>query len=105
MFKQGAQIGTAKVQLGSEAEVPLMAPRNLAVTIPAGLSNSQVQTKIRYKGPLVAPIRKGQEVAQLVVTTGDTPPQIVPLVAGEDVGRAGFFGRAWLGLKQLFGMA
>ena len=105
LFKQGAQVGTAKVQLGSEAEVPLMAPRNLAVTIPAGLSNSQVQTKIRYKGPLVAPIRKGQEVAQLVVTTGDTPPQIVPLVAGEDVGRAGFFGRAWLGLKQLFGMA
>ena len=105
LFKQGAQVGTAKVQLGSEAEVPLMAPRNLAVTIPAGLSNSQVQTKIRYKGPLVAPIRKGQEVAQLVVTTGDTRPQIVPLVAGEDVGRAGFFGRAWLGLKQLFGMA
>ena len=43
--------------------------------------------KIRYDGPLMAPIAKGQEVAQLVVTTGDTPPQIVPLVAGDDVGR------------------
>jgi len=105
LFKQGAQVGSAKVQLGSETEVPLLAPRNLAVTVPAGLSSGQVQTKIRYKGPLVAPIKKGQEVAQLVVTTGDTPPQIVPLIAGEDVGRAGFFGRAWLGLKQLFGMA
>jgi D-alanyl-D-alanine carboxypeptidase (penicillin-binding protein 5/6) len=61
--------------------------------------------KIRYQGPLTAPIAKGQEVAQLVITTGDTPPQIVPLVAGEDVGRAGFFGRLWLGLKSLFGMA
>ena len=29
----------------------------------------------------------------------------MPLVAGEDVGEAGFFGRIWLGLKQLFGMA
>ena len=56
--------------------------------------------KIRYKGPLVAPIAKGQEVAQLVITTGDTPPQIVPLVAGEAVGKAGFFGRIWLGLKS-----
>jgi D-alanyl-D-alanine carboxypeptidase (penicillin-binding protein 5/6) len=82
-----------------------MAPRNLAVTVPAGLSSGSIQTRIRYNGPLIAPIKKGQEVAQLVVTTGDTPPQIVPLVAGEDVGRAGFFGRAWLGLKQLFGMA
>jgi D-alanyl-D-alanine carboxypeptidase (penicillin-binding protein 5/6) len=105
LFQAGAKVGTAKVQLGSSGEVPLMAPRNLAVTVPAGLSSGSIQTRIRYNGPLIAPIKKGQEVAQLVVTTGDTPPQIVPLVAGEDVGRAGFFGRAWLGLKQLFGMA
>jgi serine-type D-Ala-D-Ala carboxypeptidase (penicillin-binding protein 5/6) len=105
LFQQGAKVGSARVQLGSSGEVPLVAPRNLAVTVPAGLSTGSIQTRIRYNGPLVAPIAKGQEVAQLVVTTGDTPPQIVPLVAGEDVGRAGFFGRIWLGLKSLFGMA
>jgi D-alanyl-D-alanine carboxypeptidase (penicillin-binding protein 5/6) len=105
LFQQGAKVGTAKVQLGSSSEVPLVAPRNLAVTVPAGLSTGATQMKIRYEGPLTAPIKKGDEVAQLVVTTGDTPPQIVPLVAGEDVGRAGFFGRIWLGLKSLFGMA
>ena len=105
LFQAGAKVGTAKVQLGSSSEVPLIAPRNLAVTVPAGLSSGNIQTKIRYEGPLVAPIVKGQEVAQLVITTGDTPPQIVPLVAGEDVGKAGFFGRMWLGLKSLFGMA
>jgi serine-type D-Ala-D-Ala carboxypeptidase (penicillin-binding protein 5/6) len=105
LFSAGAKVGTAKVQLGSSSEVPLVAPRNLAVTVPAGLSTGSIQTKIRYNGPLVAPIAKGQEVAQLVVTTADTPPQVVPLVAGEDVGRAGFFGRIWLGFKQLFGMA
>ena len=85
--------------------MPLVAPRNLAVTVPAGLSSGATSMKIRYKGPIAAPIAKGQHVAELVITTGDTPPQIVPLVAGEDVGRAGFFGRIWLGLKQLFGMA
>ena len=105
LFQQGAKVGVAKVQLGSLSEVPLVAPRNLAVTVPAGLSGEAVQMRVRYEGPLVAPIQKGQEVAQLVVSTGDTPPQIVPLVAGEDVGRAGFFGRIWLGLKSLFGMA
>ena len=105
LFQQGAKVGTAQVQLGGSSEVSLVAPRNLAVTVPAGLSTGAVQMKIRYDGPLVAPIAKGQEVAQLVVTTGDTPPQIVPLVAGEDVGKAGFFSRIWLGLKSLFGMA
>jgi D-alanyl-D-alanine carboxypeptidase (penicillin-binding protein 5/6) len=105
LFQQGAKVGAARVQLGSASEVPLVAPRNLAVTVPAGLSTGAVHMKIRYQGPLAAPIAKGQEVAQLVITTGDTPPQVVPLVAGEDVGKAGFFGRIWLGLKSLFGMA
>jgi D-alanyl-D-alanine carboxypeptidase (penicillin-binding protein 5/6) len=106
LFQAGAKVGAARVQLGSLSEVSLVAPRNLAVTVPAGLvSGGATSMKIRYEGPLVAPIAKGQEVAQLVVTTGDTPPQIVPLVAGEDVGKAGFFGRIWLGLKSLFGMA
>ncbi len=101
LFQQGAKVGSAQVQMGSSSAVQLVAPRNLAVTTPAGLASGPVQLKIRYRGPLVAPIAKGQEVAQLVITTGDTPPQIVPLVAGEDVGAAGLFGRMWLGLKQL----
>ena len=107
LFKAGAQVGTAQVQMGSENEVALVAPRDLAVTIPSALSLTQkpITMKIRYQGPLKAPLAKGQEVAQLVINTGDTSPQIVPLVAAEDVGTAGFFGRIWLGFKQLVGMA
>jgi D-alanyl-D-alanine carboxypeptidase (penicillin-binding protein 5/6) len=106
LFKKGAEVAKAKVQMGSSSEVPLVAPRDLAVTVPAGLSISGGMTvKVRYDGPIKAPIRKGQEIAKLVVTTGDTAPQVVPLVAGEDVGEAGFFGRAWNGLKSLFGLS
>jgi D-alanyl-D-alanine carboxypeptidase (penicillin-binding protein 5/6) len=105
LFKAGAKVGSAQVQLGSASEVPLVAPRDLAVSVPAGLASGTTTMKIRYEGPLKAPISKGQEVAQLVITTSDTPPQVVPLVAGENVGSAGFFGRVWLGLKQLIGMA
>jgi D-alanyl-D-alanine carboxypeptidase (penicillin-binding protein 5/6) len=97
LFKSGEKVGTAQVQMGSSGEVALTVPAALTLT------NKPIAMKIRYQGPLLAPIAKGQEVAQLVITTGDTPPQIVPLVAGEDVGRAGFFGRIWLGLKQLVG--
>jgi D-alanyl-D-alanine carboxypeptidase (penicillin-binding protein 5/6) len=104
LFKSGQQVGTAQVQLGSDGEVPLVAPRDLAVTLPAGLLGDS-QLKVRYKGPIKAPIAKGQHVADLVVTTGETPPQVMPLVAGEAVGEAGFFTRAWIGLKQLLGLA
>lgn len=105
LFQAGQKVGTAKVQLGSESEVSLVAPRNLAVTIPAGLSSGATKMKIRYQGPIIAPIQKGQSIAELVITTSDTPPQVVPLVAGEAVERAGLFGRIWLGFKQLVGMA
>jgi serine-type D-Ala-D-Ala carboxypeptidase (penicillin-binding protein 5/6) len=105
LFQAGAKVGTARVQLGGSSEVDLVAPRNLAVTIPAGLASGATSMKIRYQGPIAAPIAKGQHIADLVITTGDTPPQVVPLVAGEEVGKAGFFGRIWLGFKSLFGMA
>ncbi|MEO6582495.1 MAG: D-alanyl-D-alanine carboxypeptidase family protein [Sphingomicrobium sp.] len=105
LFAAGAKVGTAKVQFGAASEVDLVAPRNLAVTLPAGLAAGQTRLKIRYQGPIAAPIAKGQHVADLVVTTADTPPQVVPLVAGEAVERAGLFGRMWLGFKQLVGMA
>jgi D-alanyl-D-alanine carboxypeptidase (penicillin-binding protein 5/6) len=105
LFQQGAKVGTAKVQLGSESEVPLVAPHNVAVSVPAGLSNGPIKMQIRYRGPVAAPIARGQHIADLLVYTGDTQPQVTPLVASEDVGKAGFFGRMWLGLKQLIGMA
>src|SRR3954452_23423689 len=105
LFSSGASVGTAQVHLGSSSSVDLVAPHSLAVTVPAGLASGATSMKIRYQGPIAAPIAKGQHVADLVITTSDTPPQIVPLVAADDVGKAGFFGRIWLGFKSLFGMA
>ena len=104
LFKQGALVQIAEVQMGDKSDVGLVAPRNLAVTLPKG-SDSKVSMKVRYKGPIKAPIAKGQEVAELVVTTSDAGTQIVPLVANEAVGEAGFFRRAWAGLKSLVGLA
>lgn len=105
LYNSGAQVGSARVQLGSEDSVALVAPRNLALTVPAGLATQPMAMKVRYKGPLKAPIAKGAHVADLVVTSPDTGEQVMPLVAAESVEEAGFFTRAWIGLKQLLGMA
>ncbi|HEX8402180.1 MAG TPA: D-alanyl-D-alanine carboxypeptidase family protein [Allosphingosinicella sp.] len=101
LFAKGKQVATAKVQLGGEDEVALLAPRNLAVTLPAG-SAGGMRVKVVYDGPLKAPIKAGQHVADLIVQTGDTPPQRMPLVAAAAVEEAGFFGRLWAGLASLF---
>jgi D-alanyl-D-alanine carboxypeptidase (penicillin-binding protein 5/6) len=102
LFNQNEKVADAQVQGGGDDTVPLVAPRSIAVTLPAGAAGS-IRAKVVYNGPIKAPIAKGQHVADLVVTTADTPPQTMPLVASEAVGEAGFFGRMWNGLTSLFG--
>ena len=104
LYKAAVTVGTANVQMGSASTVSLIAPRDIALTLPAGLGSNIKSTRIRYSGPLQAPIAKGAHVADLVVTT-DNGPQVMPLSAGEAVGEAGFFARAWIGFKQMLGMA
>ena len=105
LFKKGKVVGSAQVQMGSDSEVALVAPRDLSITIPAGILSKVQGMKIRYLGPVKAPIAKGQHIADLVVMTSDSGEQVMPLAAAEAVGEAGFFGRAWIGLKQMLGMA
>lgn len=105
LFKAGTVVGQAKVQLGGSSSVDLVAPRDLSITIPAGVLSKVSGMKVRYQGPVKAPFKKGDHIADLVVTTSTSGEQVMPLVAAEDVGEAGFFGRFWVGLKQLFGMA
>ena len=105
LYAAGAKVGEADVQLGSESKVGLVAPKAIALTFPAGLTVGDPKVKIAYSGPLKAPIAKGAEVAQLVVTLPDGTTQRLPLAAAEAVEEAGFFGRFWTGLKQLLGMA
>ena len=104
LLTQGERIGEARVQLGSGSTVGLVAPRPLAVTYPRGLGQN-ITARIVYQGPVRAPIAQGQHIADLVVTAGDMPPQVTPLVAAEAVGEAGFFGRIWSGLKSVLGLA
>lgn len=99
---KGKQIATAEVQLGSSSSVGLVAADNLAMTVPSG-TTPNTNAKVVYDGPLKAPIKAGDHVADLIVTSPGMPDQRFPLVADKDVGRAGFFGRASTGLMQLFG--
>ncbi|MET0363774.1 MAG: D-alanyl-D-alanine carboxypeptidase family protein, partial [Sphingobium sp.] len=102
LFKQGAQVETAEVQGGSDLTVPLVAPHNMAMTLPMAASDN-LKVSVVYDGPIKAPIAKGQQIAELVVRTADGDTQTMPLVAGNAVEEAGLFGRLWNGFRSLFG--
>ena len=101
LYSKGAEIASAKVQQGGSRSVPLVAPRNLAVTLPS-TEGGDYKVAVQYQGPIKAPIAKGANIAELVVTTADGSTQRMPLVAGEEVGEAGIFSRIWNGFLSLF---
>jgi len=98
---RGRRIGDVEVQGGGDDSVGVVAPRDLTATVPAGTS-PQMQGKIVYQGPLKAPIKAGDHIADLIVETPGMPTQTLPLVAEKDVAEAGFFRRVWLGFWSLF---
>jgi D-alanyl-D-alanine carboxypeptidase (penicillin-binding protein 5/6) len=102
LIAAGKQVSTAEVQMGSASSVGLVAAKALTVTLPAGAA-PELSAKVVYDGPIKAPIKAGQHIADLVVSSPDLPEQRMPLVADKDVAEAGFFGRAWTGLKSFFG--
>ena len=99
---KGRKVGEAQVQNGDSGSVGLVAPNDLAITVPTGTTPS-MQGKIVYSGPLKPGIKAGDHVADLVITT-ELGEQSLPLVAENDVAPAGFFRRIWLGFWSLFGM-
>jgi D-alanyl-D-alanine carboxypeptidase (penicillin-binding protein 5/6) len=110
LFAKGKRIDTAEVQGGSSSSVGLVAPNDLAVTVPLGVGGILGQKaggdappmKVVYDGPIKAPIKAGQHIADLVVSPPGQDAQTLPLVAESDVGEAGFFGRIWASIKALF---
>lgn len=100
LFARGRFVAEIPVQLGDRSRIKLIAPRDLAATLPKG-SSKPISLTVRYSGPVRAPFAKGAELAQLVAKLPDGSQQVMPLVAAESVGTADFFGRAWNGVKSL----
>jgi D-alanyl-D-alanine carboxypeptidase (penicillin-binding protein 5/6) len=106
LFTAGETVSTAEVWLGDELEIPLVMTSDLKLTLPRRAAQT-MQAKVVYTGPVPAPVRKGQQIAKLVIDGTDMPQPIeVPLVAAKDVDRLGFFGRiAAAGRHLVFGFA
>jgi serine-type D-Ala-D-Ala carboxypeptidase (penicillin-binding protein 5/6) len=99
----GAEVGEARVRLGSRSTVPLVAQQNIMIGGARGAQDG-LTAHIVYDGPLRAPIAKGDVVARLVIEGPNFQTQEFPLAAGRRIGRANWFSRAFEGLRlTLFG--
>ncbi len=74
--------------------IALVVPNALTVTVPADAA-AQLQTRVSYRAPLAAAVRKGEMLGQVSVLLGDRVLASAPLLAQRSAAHAGFFGTLW----------
>ncbi len=103
LFDADETVAYARVWGGEKWYVPVTGQGgSLSVVLPRFPANQRLKAEIVYQGPLKPPIRKGDEVGTLRVTSSSNATSDVPLVAMEDVERAKFW---WQGVDSLVFMA
>ena len=102
IFRAAETVEEAPVWLGERPTVPLVAGRDLVLTLPRQWRRS-LQARVRYEGPIPAPVAKGQELGRLVVSGQGVPEMQVPLFAGADVDRLGLLPRIPVVIGRWFG--
>ena len=93
LFEAGEVVGHARIWGGERMYMPLVGESGVSVVLPRVPANPKLTARIEYTGPLKPPIKKGEQVAVLRVTTAAEATTEVPLYAAENVDRAGFVRR------------
>jgi serine-type D-Ala-D-Ala carboxypeptidase (penicillin-binding protein 5/6) len=93
LFDEGQKVSDALVWGGQQHYVSLVGDGNINIILPSN-ATGKVTASIVYNGPLKAPIRKGDPVAVLRVTSTESQAtNDIPLYAGDDVDPSNFMMR------------
>ncbi len=82
----GQEVEQAELWFGEKPQVALVAPQEVKITLPISASG-KAALSVQYKGPVPAPVKKGDAIAELVLNLPDGTSQRYPLVAAEDVAK------------------
>ncbi len=102
IFAAGETIDQAPVWIGATPTVPLVAVEDVWATTPFA-AKDELSARLRYEGPVPAPVTKGQPIGELVIKAPDMAPVTVAVVAGADVEKGGFMAK--LGAAFELGLA
>jgi len=105
LYNQNAVINQAVLWKGKTKALALGVQEDIYLTVPRG-SEDDLVAKVNIDQVIEAPITKGQELGNIVVSLDDEILLDIPLVALQDIEQAGIFSRLWdstqLFFKSLF---
>ncbi|MGQ0567090.1 MAG: D-alanyl-D-alanine carboxypeptidase family protein [Gemmobacter sp.] len=92
LAREGTRVAEAEVYMGAAATVGLVPASDVTALLPAQVQDA-VTAEVVYNGPLIAPIKAGTAVAELIVHVPGMPDLRFPLLAEADVPKGGFLTR------------
>lgn len=100
IFEDGETIGSASVYGGEGGKVDLVTKGDVDILLGVG-NNERLKARIAYNWPLAAPVKKGDEVAEIRIWVGETLSRTAPLYAASDVEAGPLHRRAWDAFKEM----
>jgi D-alanyl-D-alanine carboxypeptidase (penicillin-binding protein 5/6) len=91
LFDANEVIGYARVWGGTSWYVPLASKSDVMFTVQKYPANQKISAEIEYKAPLKPPVRKGDQVATLKLSSSTSAATKLPLYATKDVEKGGIF--------------
>ncbi len=101
LFAPGQTVERIPVWMGTQKTVPVTLKDPALVTLNR-LDKLNAKVTVTADGPVKAPVHQGDKVAELNILLKDGTKYSFPLIAQENIGKIGYFGKMGLALKSLF---
>jgi D-alanyl-D-alanine carboxypeptidase (penicillin-binding protein 5/6) len=95
LFDADEIVGEARVWGGEKRFVNLRGQGAIRILLPKATNQKQLKAQIVYQGPVKPPVKEGDRVGELRITSESGVSNSVPLYAAEDVAPSGV---VWQGL-------
>ena len=92
LFSAGDLLHMAPVHLGKKNLVQITVKDDLIGLVPS-MMDGEIKAEIIYKSPIKAPITKGQEIGEIIITIPSLVSFSKPIIAAESIEDGGFLSR------------
>jgi D-alanyl-D-alanine carboxypeptidase (penicillin-binding protein 5/6) len=92
-FEQNQEVAQLQTWLGKEEKISVITNQKISFTIPRDKPLDAVKVSVKYRGPIYAPITKGEKVGSLIVEVRGYKTFEYSLFANESVDKVGFVQR------------
>lgn len=94
LFAKGDTVANAQVFGGTQGSVKLVAQEKVTLPVPKD-GNSRIIARVVYRGPITAPVNRGDRIGVLRIWRDSLLQREVPLIADENIEEGSLFQRSF----------